>query len=79
MTSVSDERLLRRHVEFLTIGGSIGAGLFLGSGTGIHHAGPGLVIAYVFVFSATFFAVVAVIARGRLRQTLTPRNAGMPS
>lgn len=39
--------LKQRHVVMLSIGGSIGAGLFVGSGHAIAEAGPGAIIAYV--------------------------------
>ncbi len=38
--------LSRRQVEFLALGGTIGAGLFLGSGQALHMAGPALLPAY---------------------------------
>ena len=40
--------LRQRHVVMLSIGGSIGAGLFVGSGHAIAEAGPGAILAYVF-------------------------------
>jgi amino acid transporter, AAT family len=40
-------RALRpRHMQMMSIGMAIGVGLFLGSGEGIHLAGPGLLVAY---------------------------------
>ncbi|BCZ80166.1 putative GABA permease [Paraburkholderia terrae] len=39
--------LKQRHVVMLSIGGSIGAGLFVGSGHAIAEAGPAAIIAYV--------------------------------
>jgi L-asparagine transporter-like permease len=58
MTPGPEKKLTRRHVEFLAIGGTIGAGLFLGSGTGIQRGGPSLIIAYLLAG-----AVVFIIAR----------------
>lgn len=40
--------LRQRHVVMLSIGGSIGAGLFVGSGHAIAEAGPAAILAYVF-------------------------------
>ncbi|NTY37109.1 amino acid permease [Burkholderia diffusa] len=40
--------LKQRHVVMLSIGGSIGAGLFVGSGHAISEAGPAAILAYVF-------------------------------
>ena len=39
--------LKTRHVTMLSIAGVIGAGLFVGSGTAIHLAGPAVLIAYL--------------------------------
>jgi len=38
--------LTSRHIQFIAIGGAIGSGLFLGSGTGIVGGGPSLLFAY---------------------------------
>ncbi|WP_019720092.1 GABA permease [Heyndrickxia coagulans] len=35
-----------RHITMISIGGVIGAGLFMGSGAVIHSAGPGAIISY---------------------------------
>jgi AAT family amino acid transporter/GABA permease len=40
--------LKQRHVVMLSIGGSIGAGLFVGSGHAIAQAGPASIVAYLF-------------------------------
>lgn len=39
--------LKNRHVQLIAIGGTIGTGLFLGSGKSIHVAGPSIVLAYL--------------------------------
>ncbi|MYV98021.1 amino acid permease [Streptomyces sp. SID3343] len=35
-----------RHMTMLALGGAIGAGLFVGTGAGIHTAGPGILVSY---------------------------------
>ncbi|MEE1836811.1 amino acid permease [Streptomyces sp. SP17KL33] len=41
--------LKNRHLSMIAIGGVIGAGLFVGSGSGIAAAGPGILISYALV------------------------------
>ncbi|MDI3419175.1 amino acid permease [Streptomyces luteolus] len=41
--------LKNRHLSMIAIGGVIGAGLFIGSGSGIAAAGPGILISYALV------------------------------
>ncbi|MEU4656691.1 amino acid permease [Streptomyces sp. NPDC023723] len=41
--------LKNRHLTMIAIGGVIGAGLFVGSGTGIAAAGPGILLSYALV------------------------------
>ena len=52
--AVPHRGLANRHIQFIAIGGAIGAGLFLGSGAAIAAAGPATLLAYalcgVFVF-----------------------------
>ncbi|KAK1967880.1 amino acid permease [Colletotrichum sublineola] len=50
-----------RHLQFIAIGGTIGTGLFLGSGTAIATSGPvGTLIAFVFVGSIVFSVMTAL-------------------
>ncbi|KAK1991183.1 amino acid permease [Colletotrichum falcatum] len=50
-----------RHLQFLAIGGTIGTGLFLGSGKAIATSGPvGCLIAFVFVGSILFSVMTAL-------------------
>src|SRR6201996_5988216 len=37
-----------RQLQMIAIGGAIGTGLFLGAGSRLHNAGPGLFLAYAF-------------------------------
>jgi GABA permease len=48
---MNDEKSLRpglknRHVGMIALGGIIGAGLFVGSGAGIHNTGPAIILSY---------------------------------
>ena len=50
-----------RHLQFLAIGGTIGTGLFLGSGEALATAGPvGCLIAYIFVGAIIFSIMVSL-------------------
>ncbi|MFB5676864.1 amino acid permease [Paenibacillus terreus] len=52
--------LKNRHVQLIAIGGTIGTGLFLGSGKAIQLAGPSIVFAYFIVGIAVFFVMRAL-------------------
>ncbi|SFC18178.1 D-serine/D-alanine/glycine:proton symporter, AAT family [Bacillus sp. OV322] len=52
--------LKNRHVQLIAIGGTIGTGLFLGSGKAIQLAGPSIVLAYLIVGIALFFVMRAL-------------------
>src|SRR6202166_2828345 len=52
--------LKNRHIQLIAIGGTIGVGLFLGSAKAIHHAGPGLLLAYGVGGLAIFFIMRAL-------------------
>ncbi|MDM5314510.1 amino acid permease [Fictibacillus sp. b24] len=52
--------LANRHVQLIAIGGTIGTGLFLGSGKAIELAGPSVIFAYLIVGIALFFMMRAL-------------------
>lgn len=53
--------LKARHLTMISIGGAIGTGLFLGSGTAIHTAGPGgALLAYALVGAMVFFVMTSL-------------------
>lgn len=52
--------LSNRHVQLIAIGGTIGTGLFLGSGKAIQSAGPSIIFAYLLVGIALFFVMRAL-------------------
>lgn len=52
--------LKNRHVQLLAIGGTIGTGLFLGSGRSIHLAGPSILLAYIITGLISFFMMRAL-------------------
>ena len=49
-----------RHIQLIALGGTIGVGLFLGSAKAIHHAGPGLLLAYAVGGLAIFLIMRAL-------------------
>ena len=49
-----------RHIQLIALGGTIGVGLFLGSAKAIHHAGPGLLLAYAVGGIAVFLIMRAL-------------------
>lgn len=55
--------LKSRHIQMIAIGGAIGTGLFLGSGSAIKSAGPSLIFAYVIT---GLFAYLMMRAVGEL-------------
>lgn len=52
--------LKSRHVTMIAIGGAIGTGLFLGSGTAIKQTGPAIILSYLIVGIVTFFMMRAL-------------------
>jgi yeast amino acid transporter len=54
-------RLQSRHLQMIAIGGTIGTGLFIGSGGALAEAGPaGALIAYVFVGTLVYSVMIAL-------------------
>lgn len=52
--------LKNRHVQLIAIGGTIGTGLFLGSGAAIEKAGPSIMFVYLIIGVALFFVMRAL-------------------
>ncbi|MCY8935707.1 amino acid permease [Peribacillus frigoritolerans] len=52
--------LKNRHVQLIAIGGTIGTGLFLGSGKAIQLAGPSILFSYMIIGIALFFVMRAL-------------------
>lgn len=52
--------LKNRHIQLIAIGGTIGTGLFLGSGKAIALAGPSILFAYMLVGIVVFFVMRAL-------------------
>lgn len=55
-----DRGLKNRHVQFIAIGGTIGTGLFLGSGRSIALTGPSIVLVYIAVGMMMFILMKAI-------------------
>jgi len=54
-------KLKSRHMQMIAIGGSIGAGLFVGSGSALYSGGPAsLVIDYIIIGIMLLFTVTAL-------------------
>lgn len=59
-TNKLQRSLKSRHVMMIAIGGAIGTGLFLGSGTAIKSSGPSIILSYLIVGIVTFFMMRAL-------------------
>lgn len=54
-------KLKSRHLQMIAIGGTIGTGLFISSGSAVAHGGPvGALIAYIFVGSIVFSVITSL-------------------
>ncbi len=52
--------LKSRHIQMIAIGGAIGTGLFLGSGSAIHLSGPSIILSYLVVGCFCFLLMRAI-------------------
>lgn len=64
--------LTHRHVQMIAIGGAIGTGLFLGSGSAIQKAGPAIIFAYLI---AGIFCFLMMRAIGELILSDTSKSS----
>jgi D-serine/D-alanine/glycine transporter len=55
-----ERRLANRHVQLIAIGGTIGTGLFMGSGKTISLAGPSVILVYAIIGFFLFFVMRAM-------------------
>ncbi|KAF7559146.1 hypothetical protein G7046_g5011 [Stylonectria norvegica] len=56
-----DRTLSSQHLQFIAVGGTIGTGLFLGTGTALATAGPvSLLIAFIFMGSIVFSVMTSL-------------------
>jgi amino acid transporter len=54
-------KLTSRHLQFVAIGGTVGTGVFIASGTSIATAGPaGALLAYIFVGSLVYSVMLSL-------------------
>ncbi|KAF5024688.1 hypothetical protein F66182_3258 [Fusarium sp. NRRL 66182] len=53
-----DRRMKPRHLQMIAIGGSIGAGFFVGSGKALYNGGPGSVLIDFIIIGVMIFNVV---------------------
>ncbi|MDR0724277.1 MAG: amino acid permease [Endomicrobium sp.] len=55
--STLKRKLKNRHIQFIALGGSIGTGLFLGTGSAIFTAGPSVLLGYL-ISGITIFLIM---------------------
>ncbi len=54
------KELKSRHIQMIALGGAIGTGLFLGSGSAIHSAGPSIILAYLITGFFTYLMMRSI-------------------
>lgn len=52
--------LSNRHIQLIAIGGTIGTGLFMGSGNTISKAGPSVIFVYMIIGAMLYFVLRAM-------------------
>ena len=56
-----ERKLSSRHLQFVAIGGTVGTGVFIASGTSIATAGPaGALLAYIFVGTLVYSVMLSL-------------------
>jgi len=66
-SSKLSKSLLARHLVMISIGGIIGAGVFVGSSAAIQSIGPAVILSYVFA-GIVVYGVILILARMALDQ-----------
>ena len=55
--TLNRKEIFIRHIQLMALGGTIGTGLFLGSGQAIHSAGPAILLAYIITGIVCFWII----------------------
>ncbi len=71
--------LKNRHVQFIAIGGTIGTGLFLGSGKSIALTGPSIIFVYIGVGLIMFLLMRAIGEMMYSDPASTPSSTSSPA
>jgi L-asparagine transporter-like permease len=72
-SSKLSKTLRARHLAMISIGGIIGAGVFVGSSTAISTIGPAVVLSYIFA-GIVVFMVIKILARMAIDQPASARS-----
>lgn len=69
-----DRSMKPRHLQMIAIGGSIGAGFFVGSGTALSTGGPGSVLIDFLIIGIMMFNVVYALGELAVMYPVSLRN-----